>query len=69
MSMYKISKMKKEDIPELIEIWHNQYSKYCNGAVIPDFLNGGKNSIMNLSVQTLLQMYFGENTLNPLYFL
>ena len=44
--MYQISKMKKEDIPELIEIWHNQYSKYCNSTVIPDFLSGGENSIM-----------------------
>ena len=46
MPIYKISKMKKEDIPELIEIWHNQYSKYCSDTVIPDFLSGGKNSIM-----------------------
>lgn len=46
MAMYKISKMKKEEIPELIGIWHNQYSKYCNGTVVPDFLSGGKNSIM-----------------------
>ena len=44
--MYQISKMKKEEIPELIEIWHNQYSKYCNSTVIPDFLSGGENSIM-----------------------
>ena len=44
--MYQISKMKNEDIPKLIEIWHNQYSKYCNSAVIPDFLNGGENSIV-----------------------
>lgn len=36
--MYKISKMKKEDIPELIRIWHNQYSKCCNDTVIPDLL-------------------------------
>lgn len=46
MAMYKISEMKKEEIPELINMWHNQYSKYCNSAVIPDFLSGGKNSIM-----------------------
>lgn len=46
MAVYTISEMKKEDIPELIEMWHNQYSKYCNSAVIPDFLSGGKNSIM-----------------------
>ncbi len=45
ISMYKISKMKKEEIPELIKIWHNQYSKYCNDAVIPDFWCGGENSI------------------------
>lgn len=45
MAMYKISKMKKEEIPELVRIWHNQYSKYCNGAVTPDFMSGGKNSI------------------------
>lgn len=38
--------MKKEEIPVLIEIWRNQYSKYCNGTVIPDFLSGGENSIM-----------------------
>lgn len=44
--MYQISKMKKEDIPKLIAIWHNQYSKYCNSTVIPNFLNGGENSIM-----------------------
>ena len=46
MAMYKISKMRKEEIPELIEIWHNQYLKYCNSTVIPDFLSGGENSIM-----------------------
>ena len=46
MAMYKISKMKKEEIPELIKIWHNQYSKYCNSAVINDFLSGGENSIV-----------------------
>lgn len=45
MAMYKISKMKKEEIPELVRIWHNQYSNYCNGAVTPDFMSGGKNSI------------------------
>ena len=45
ISMYKISKMKKEEIPELIKIWYNQYLKYCNGTVIPDFLCGGENSI------------------------
>lgn len=43
--MYKISKMKKEEIPESIKIWHNQYLKYCNCTVIPDFLCGGENSI------------------------
>ncbi len=46
MAVYKISMMKKEEIPELIEIWHNQYIKYCDSTVIPDFLSGGKNSIM-----------------------
>lgn len=44
--MYKISKMRKEEIPELIGIWQNQYSKYCSNAVIPDFLSGGENSIV-----------------------
>lgn len=39
------SKMRKEEIPELIGIWYDQYSKYCNDTVIPDFLNGGENSI------------------------
>lgn len=43
--MYKISKMKKEEIPTLIEMWHNQYKKYCNSEVIPEFLSGGENSI------------------------
>lgn len=43
--MYKISMMEKEDIPCLIEMWHNQYSKYCNKEVFPDFWSGGKNSI------------------------
>lgn len=46
MAVYTISKMKKEEIPELIEIWHNQYSKYCDSTFIPDFLSGGKNSII-----------------------
>ena len=44
--MYKISRMKKKEIPELIAIWHNQYSKYCSSMVIPDFLSGGEKSIM-----------------------
>lgn len=44
--MYKISKMKNEEIPVLIEMWHNQYSRYCNSEVVPDFLSGGKNSMM-----------------------
>lgn len=44
--MYKISKMKKEEIPELIGIWRNQYSKYCSNAIVPDFLSGGENSIV-----------------------
>lgn len=43
--MYKISMMKKEEIPSLIEMWHNQYSRYCNSEVFPDFWSGGKNSI------------------------
>ena len=46
VAMYKISKMKKEDIPELIKIWHSQYSKYCNDTIIPDFLSDGEKSIM-----------------------
>ena len=46
MATYKISKMRKEEIPKLIEIWHNQYLKYCNSTVIPDFLSGGENSIV-----------------------
>lgn len=45
MVEYKICEMKEEEIPELIEMWHNQYSKYCNSTVIPDFMNGGENSI------------------------
>lgn len=44
--MYKISKMKKEYIPELIKIWHCEYSSYCNSEVMPDFLSDGENSIM-----------------------
>ena len=44
--MYKISKMKKEEIPELIEMWHNQYLKCCNSEVIPDFMSGGEKSII-----------------------
>ena len=44
--MYKISRMKKKEIPELIAIWHNQYSKYCSSMVIPDFLSDGEKSIM-----------------------
>ena len=44
--MFKISEMKKDEISELIEIWQNQYLKYCNSEVIPDFLSGGKNRIV-----------------------
>ena len=43
--MYQISKMKKEEVPELVEMWHNLYTRYCNSEVIPDFLNGGENRI------------------------
>ena len=46
MAVYKISKMKKEEIPELIEIWRNQYLKYCNSTVTLDFLSGGENNII-----------------------
>ena len=46
MSVYKISKMKKEEIPRLIEIWRNQYLKYCNSTVTLDFLSGGENNIV-----------------------
>lgn len=47
MAVYKISRMKKEEIPELIEIWRKQYSKYCrNGNGVPDFLSGGETSII-----------------------
>lgn len=45
--MYKISKMNKEEIPELIDMWHNLYSRYCNSEVIPDFLGGGENSMVS----------------------
>ncbi|MBD5130080.1 MAG: GNAT family N-acetyltransferase [Ruminococcaceae bacterium] len=44
--MYKIIKMKKEDIPELIGLWQNQYTKYCDSTVVPNFLSGGEKSIM-----------------------
>jgi len=45
MSKYIICEMKKEDIPDLIKIWHVQYSRYCNTTVIPDFMCGGESSI------------------------
>lgn len=40
--MYKIYQMEVKDIPELLEMWHNQYLKYCNGDLFPDFWSGGK---------------------------
>lgn len=43
--MYTISRMKKEDIPEIVGIWRNRYLKYCTDTVIPDFLSGGENRI------------------------
>ena len=62
MAVYKISKMQREEIPELIEIWNNQYSKYCSGTVTPDFLSGGENSIM-----MYLENYLKENRENGYY--
>lgn len=56
MAVYKISRMKKEEIPELIEIWRNQYSECCRkDDVVPDFLCGGETSIIRYLEKQIIQ--------------
>lgn len=44
--MYKVFPMQVKDIPELLEMWHKQFIKYCTKDVFPDFWSGGKNEII-----------------------
>jgi len=37
--------MKKEEISPAIQIWHNQYKKYCSRDIFPDFWDGGRKEI------------------------
>ncbi len=49
--MYKIATMKKEEIPQVLELWHNQYKKYFSRDFSPDFWEGGKKEIESFLLQ------------------
>jgi GNAT superfamily N-acetyltransferase len=43
--MYQVIKMKKEDVPQAMMIWHKQFTKYCANGSFPNFWDGGKETI------------------------
>jgi len=51
--MYQIVQMKKEDIPQAMIIWHRQFAKYCSNDSLPDFWNGGKETIQSYLMQQI----------------
>jgi GNAT superfamily N-acetyltransferase len=51
--MYQIIQMKKEDIPQVMAIWHRQFAKYCSNDSFPDFWNGGKETIESYLMQQI----------------
>ncbi|HEY42106.1 MAG TPA: GNAT family N-acetyltransferase [Dehalococcoidia bacterium] len=51
--MYQIIQMKKEDIPQVMAIWHRQFTRYCSNDSFPDFWNGGKETIESYLMQQI----------------
>jgi GNAT superfamily N-acetyltransferase len=43
--MYRILQMGKEDIPQVMTIWHRQFSRYCSTDAFPDFWDGGRGTV------------------------
>ncbi len=51
--MYKIFLMKKEEISQVMNIWHNQYEKYCSRDLFPNFWDGGREKIESFLSQQI----------------
>ena len=51
--MYKITTMKMNDIPQALNIWHQQFDKYCKSDSFPDFWTTGKETVKQYLVQQI----------------